>query len=113
MTARASRCIGLTAVAALIITLVWTLAQLHAVNLSKPSAQGLPLSHADSLPYPSPLKREVIGLVFFGRREFVRMLDCYLKVCCCFVPLPFRTTHFSCPSRLYAQEPVALVKQLT
>lgn len=100
MLPRASRCIGLTAVAVFLLTLGWTLARLQAtVHL------------ADSWPYTSPLKREVIGLVFFGRREFVRVLDCYLKVSYFFVTLPSRATLPLCLLRLYIHGEVARTKQ--
>jgi hypothetical protein len=29
---------------------------------------------------PTPVGSKVVGLVFYGRRELVRVLDCYLKV---------------------------------
>lgn len=39
---------------------------------------GFPSTHAADVPIPAGVK--VIGLVFFGRRELVQVLDCYLKV---------------------------------
>ena len=39
---------------------------------------GFPYSHAIDLAIPAGTK--IIGLVFFGRRELVHVLDCYLKV---------------------------------
>ncbi len=29
---------------------------------------------------PTPVDLKIVGLVFYGRRELVRVLDCYLKV---------------------------------
>jgi len=54
---------------------------------------GFPFGHAVDVTVPSGVK--IIGLVFFGRRELVKILDCYLKVlgslllipCCHAVPL--------------------------
>jgi hypothetical protein len=39
---------------------------------------GFPSTHAVDVTIPAGIK--VIGLVFFGRRELVQVLDCYLKV---------------------------------
>jgi len=39
---------------------------------------GFPYTHAIDVTVPAGVK--VIGLVFFGRRELVQVLDCYLKV---------------------------------
>jgi hypothetical protein len=39
---------------------------------------GFPYTHAVDVTVPAGVK--VIGLVFFGRRELVQVLDCYLKV---------------------------------
>jgi hypothetical protein len=39
---------------------------------------GFPYSHTIDVTIPAGTK--VIGLVFFGRRELVHVLDCYLKV---------------------------------
>lgn len=45
-------------------------------EIGKPA--GFPFGHAVDVTVPSGVK--IIGLVFFGRRELVKILDCYLKV---------------------------------
>lgn len=39
---------------------------------------GFPYTHVVDVTVPHGVK--IIGLVFFGRRELVKILDCYLKV---------------------------------
>jgi hypothetical protein len=43
---------------------------------------GEPSSHALK-EWRKPKDLKIIGLVFYGRKEFVEILDCYLKVCIC------------------------------
>jgi hypothetical protein len=45
-------------------------------EIGKPPS--FPFSHAVDVTVPSGVK--IVGLVFFGRRELVKILDCYLKV---------------------------------
>ena len=88
MSVRARRCIALSTATALVLAITWILAQLFGISYVtvSPTRQSLhpkPVVHTDgvtSIP-TTPAKLEVIGLVFYGRREFVHVLDCYLKVC--------------------------------
>ena len=88
MTLRARRCIAFSTAAAFVLVITWILAQLFVasyvtVNSARQSLHERPVVHTDgvtSVP-TTPTEAEVIGLVFYGRREFVRVLDCYLKVC--------------------------------
>ena len=87
MTLRARRCIAFSTAAALVLVITWTLDQLFGlsyvtVNPTRKSLHEKPVVHTDgvtSVPTTST-EAEVVGLVFYGRREFVHVLDCYLKV---------------------------------
>jgi hypothetical protein len=46
---------------------------------------GLSPTHSSTDPLETPESpRKIIGLVFYGRKEFVSILDCYLQVCMIF-----------------------------
>lgn len=79
-----SRYVSIITVIVILVILVWTWKRLlDAGGVAVSPAQVMPQetspARADSLSLPL-FPREVVGLVFFGRREFVRVLDCYLKV---------------------------------
>lgn len=79
-----TRYASLTVVVIFLVVIVWTWERLLdadglAVNTAQPIQQEGAIVQADSSSL-SVTSSEVVGLVFYGRREFVRLLDCYLKV---------------------------------
>ena len=82
-----TRSVDIIIVVIFLLALIWTLERLAdsdrvAVDSAELTSQGSSFAQTGPPPSAPSSKREVIGLVFYGRREFVRVLNCYLKVGC-------------------------------
>lgn len=84
MITKSPRAICVPVLAFISISIIWAVSRLWTLDDAAASVSR-PYKEDEAVPEtaPSPSivgQREVIGVVFYGRRDFVRILDCYLKV---------------------------------